>query len=70
MAERAMLVVPDGPALQRASVLRVPFDDARPPRMRAAPTLGEHSAEILREIGLGDDEIEAILTATAVPEKS
>jgi len=70
MAERAMLVVPDGPALQRASVLRVPFDDARPPRMRAAPTLGEHSAEILREIGLGDDEIEAILTATAVPAKS
>ena len=70
MAERAMLVVPDGAAPQRASVLRVPFDDARPPRMRAAPTLGEHSAEILREIGLSTEEIDVMLGATAPAKKS
>jgi len=61
MAERAMLAVPDGASAQRASVLRVPFDDARPPSMRAAPTLGEHSAEILREIGFGAEQIESML---------
>ena len=70
MAERAMLVVPEGAAPQRASVLRVPFDDARPPRMRAAPTLGEHSAEILREIGLSTEEIDVMLGATAPAKKS
>ncbi len=70
MAERAMLVVPEGAAPQRASVLRVPFDDARPPRMRAAPMLGEHSAEILREIGLSAEEIDAMLSATVPAKKS
>ncbi len=70
MAERAMLVVPEGAAPQRASVLRVPFDDARPPRMRAAPTLGEHSAEILREIGLSAEEIDVMLSATVPAKKS
>ncbi len=65
MAERAMLVVPEGTAPQRASILRVPFDDARPPRLRAAPTLGEHSAEILCEIGLSTEEIDVMLSATA-----
>jgi CoA:oxalate CoA-transferase len=61
MAERAMLAVPEGGASKQASVLRVPFDDARPPRMRAAPTLGQHSAEILREIGFDAAQIETML---------
>jgi len=35
--------------------VRLPIDDARPPRYRRPPRLGEHSAEVLREIGFDDE---------------
>ena len=38
--------------------------DKRPPQ--PAPEIGEHSREILAEIGLGEDEIEALIEAGTV----
>ena len=64
MAERAMLSVATGAAADMAPILRLPFDDARPPQLRAAPQLGEHSAAILREAGFADDTIAVLLAAT------
>lgn len=64
MAERGMLVAAEG-AAGTAPLLRVPFDDARPPNLRRAPTLGEHSAEILREAGFSAEEIGLLLAGAA-----
>lgn len=63
MAERAMLSVASGAAAEMAPILRLPIDDARPPHLRAAPQLGEHSAEILRTAGFDEDHIAALLAA-------
>ena len=63
MAERAMLSVASGAAAGMAPILRLPIDDARPPQLRAAPLLGEHSAEILREAGFDDAQTAALLAA-------
>jgi crotonobetainyl-CoA:carnitine CoA-transferase CaiB-like acyl-CoA transferase len=44
---------------------------ATPPRIdRGAPLTGEHSREVLREVGLGDDEVEALLAAGTVVESA
>lgn len=61
MAERGMLVATEGAAAATVPLLRVPFDDSRPPLLRRAPILGEHSAEILREADFGAGEIELLL---------
>jgi crotonobetainyl-CoA:carnitine CoA-transferase CaiB-like acyl-CoA transferase len=39
------------------------WSETPPERRRHAPTLGEHSTEVLREAGLGDHEITALLEA-------
>ncbi len=65
MAERAMLAVASGGPAARAPILRLPIDDARPPQFRAAPQLGEHSAEILRAAGFEETTIAALLAATS-----
>jgi crotonobetainyl-CoA:carnitine CoA-transferase CaiB-like acyl-CoA transferase len=33
---------------------------------RMSPRLGEHSCEVLREVGFGDAEIEALVASKAV----
>ena len=63
MAERAMLSVASGAAAGMAPILRLPIDDARPPQLRTAPQLGEHTAEILREAGFDEAQIAALLAA-------
>ena len=63
MAERAMLAVASGGPAARAPILRLPIDDARPAQLRAAPRLGEHSAEILRAAGCDESHIAALLAA-------
>ena len=63
MAERAMLSLASGTAAGMAPILRLPIDDARPPQLRAAPQLGEHTAEILREAGFDAAQTAALLAA-------
>ncbi len=65
MAERAMLSVATGAAAEMAPILRLPIDDARPPQLRAAPQLGEHSAQVLREAGFDEIHITELLAAVS-----
>ena len=48
------------------------WNGARLAVKRHAPNIGEHSVEILREAGLAEDEIQAMLAsgATATPDRS
>jgi crotonobetainyl-CoA:carnitine CoA-transferase CaiB-like acyl-CoA transferase len=66
-ADRDLLVEPvDAEGFPGLRLVRVPFDDARPPRLRRPPALGEHSEEVLREAGFATDEIGALLAAAPV----
>ena len=44
----------------RLSAAPVQFDDELPTARRAAPVHGEHTAEVLTELGFGNDEIEKL----------
>jgi len=44
----------------RLSAAPVQFDDELPAARRAAPVHGEHTAEVLTELGFGNDEIEKL----------
>jgi crotonobetainyl-CoA:carnitine CoA-transferase CaiB-like acyl-CoA transferase len=67
---RARKVIEDvtHPRMGTTRTVRNPvlFDHDGPSIRRPAPLLGEHSAEILRELGYGAAQIEALSTAGAV----
>ena len=44
----------------RLAAAPVQFDDQLPAVRRAAPTQGEHTVEVLSELGYTDDEIKAL----------
>jgi crotonobetainyl-CoA:carnitine CoA-transferase CaiB-like acyl-CoA transferase len=55
----------DGPA-QRLVAAPVRFDGVEIPSRRGVPRLGEHTEEVLRELGLGTGEIERLRAAGAI----
>jgi crotonobetainyl-CoA:carnitine CoA-transferase CaiB-like acyl-CoA transferase len=65
--EREMLVELSQPALGPVRQLGVPVKLSRTPGVveRPAPALGEHTGEVLREAGFGDEEIEALISSGA-----
>jgi crotonobetainyl-CoA:carnitine CoA-transferase CaiB-like acyl-CoA transferase len=56
------------PGLGAVRMLGFPFavGGARPPVRRPAPRLGQHTREVLAEIGIGADEIERLTGLGAV----
>ena len=64
---RGMVVDTDHPTLGRLKTLGSPLKlSATPPQVgRAAPRLGEHTAEVLREAGFTDAEIDRLLPASS-----
>jgi crotonobetainyl-CoA:carnitine CoA-transferase CaiB-like acyl-CoA transferase len=65
---REMVVELEQPELGPVSLLGAPIKLSRTPAdpARPAPALGEHTEEVLREAGFGEDEISALLESGAV----
>ncbi|HEY7151343.1 MAG TPA: CoA transferase [Solirubrobacterales bacterium] len=65
--DREMVVDLDQPGLGTVRQLGVPVKLSRTPGAveRPAPALGEHTEDVLRESGFGDDEIEALIESGA-----
>jgi crotonobetainyl-CoA:carnitine CoA-transferase CaiB-like acyl-CoA transferase len=63
-----MVVELDHPVAGRTRALGVPVKFGATPGAvwRPAPTLGQHTREVLREHGFGDAEIEALAGAGAI----
>jgi crotonobetainyl-CoA:carnitine CoA-transferase CaiB-like acyl-CoA transferase len=63
-ADRSLLVEPTGcdDVFRGPRLVRLPFDDARPPTLRRPPRLGEHSAQVLAEAGFGPEEIQRLVS--------
>jgi crotonobetainyl-CoA:carnitine CoA-transferase CaiB-like acyl-CoA transferase len=66
-ADRSLLVdATDAAQFPGLKLVRLPFDDARPPRFRRPPTLGEHSEHVLAEAGFSSEEIARLVAPVAV----
>jgi alpha-methylacyl-CoA racemase len=66
--ERDMIVELEQPHMETVRQLGVPVKMGRTPGAveAPAPALGEHTRDALREVGYGDDEIEAMIESGAV----
>lgn len=62
LAQSGFFVAEDHPSEGPVRAMRTPTDwsDSKPGPQRPAPRLGEHSAEVLREVGYNDEQIEAM----------
>jgi len=56
---------PKHPTLRLAAA-PVQFDDEAPTMRRGGPTHGEHTVEVLTELGYGDDEIDALFAGSVI----
>ena len=65
LAETGFFVMTEHPTEGRLHSMATPssWSQTPPGELRPAPSLGEHSVEILREAGYGDAEIEAMLAS-------
>jgi alpha-methylacyl-CoA racemase len=65
--ERGMVVEMEQPELGSVRLLGLPIKLSRTPGdpTRAAPALGEHTADVLRESGFGEDEIASLIDSGA-----
>jgi crotonobetainyl-CoA:carnitine CoA-transferase CaiB-like acyl-CoA transferase len=63
MKSRGLLEETDYPGLGRISTVKTPifFPGNSSPNSRRAPLLGEHSTQILKELGFLDEEIENLI---------
>jgi len=66
LAARGRWVQVDSPAGPLPALKPPGMPDGVQPRMDAIPALGQHSAAVLRELGLTDDEVAALQQAGAV----
>lgn len=64
IAARGMLMEATDPVCGDILQTRMPIGDATPPH--PAPTIGQHSREVLSEIGYADDEIDALIESGTV----
>jgi crotonobetainyl-CoA:carnitine CoA-transferase CaiB-like acyl-CoA transferase len=63
VAERELLMPPEGtPRIPDLRLLRLPIDTSRTARRRTPPRLGEHTVEVLREMGFDAEEISALVS--------
>jgi crotonobetainyl-CoA:carnitine CoA-transferase CaiB-like acyl-CoA transferase len=60
VAERGLLIAPSGGDGQPLAQLRLPIDPDGAGVGRAPPRLGEHTAEVLRQAGFRQDEIDVV----------
>jgi crotonobetainyl-CoA:carnitine CoA-transferase CaiB-like acyl-CoA transferase len=71
IAHNGTFVEYDHPTEGRVKTPGFPYRFARTPARleRGAPLVGEHSREVLRELGLGDDRIDELLASGVIAEE-